>query len=120
VADEHHLLVAQVGQPRDDRLVIADGPVAVKLDEAIERQAEVVSRLRPGLAPRDLHRLPGLEVGVDRPRQRRQLAAHPLDLLGDLARAGAGVARLQVGQAGFHLQDRGLERQPILAGRGHQ
>ena len=50
-------------RPRDDRLVVADGAVAVQLDELLEDQLEVVAGLRALLVPRDLDDLPGVEVG---------------------------------------------------------
>ena len=83
VADEHDLLVAQVGEAGDDRLVVADGAVAVQLDELVEDQLDVVAGLRALLVARDLDGLPGVEVGVDRPLQVRQLAAEAADLLGE-------------------------------------
>ena len=65
VADEHHLLLAEVAQAGDDRLVVADGPVAVEFEELVEDQVEVVAGLGALGMPRDLDGLPGVEVRVD-------------------------------------------------------
>ena len=81
-----HLLVAQVGKPGDDRLVVADGPVAVELDEAVEDQLQVVAGLGTILMAGDPDGLPGVEVGEDRPLQVRQFPAHPADRVGRVGR----------------------------------
>ena len=40
-------VLAEVGEAGDDRLVVADGAVAVQLDELVEDQVEVVAGLGP-------------------------------------------------------------------------
>ena len=116
MADEHDLDVVQVGEAGDDRLVVAQGAVAVQLEELVEDQLDVVAGLRPLLVARDLDDLPGLEMRVDFPFERSQLAPQPADLFGDLGRipAGAvlGVLGFQLREACFHLVDGRLERQP--------
>ena len=63
--------------------------------------------------PRYLDDLPGIEVGIDLSLERRQLAAEPADLLGDLGRiapgAVLGVLRLHLAETRFHLVDGRLE-----------
>jgi hypothetical protein len=126
VADEHHLLLAQVRQPGDDGLVVADGPVAVQLDDLLEDQLQVVPALRTLGVARDLDGLPGVEVGEDRPLQPGQVAADAADLVGQLggrgvdARAGLGQQRLHLRQPRLHLVDRRLEGEAILGGAGHR
>ncbi len=65
MADEHDLDVVEVGQAGDDRLVVAQGAVAVQLEELLEDQVDVVAGLGPLLVARNLDDLPGLEMGVD-------------------------------------------------------
>ena len=62
VADEHHLDVAEVGKAGDDRLVVAEGPVAVQLEELVEDQLDIVTGLRALLVARNVDGLPGLEM----------------------------------------------------------
>ena len=59
VADEHHLVVVEVGEAGDDRLVVAEGAVAVQLDELLEDQlddnrgsAGAAGAARPGRSAR--------------------------------------------------------------------
>ena len=124
VADEHHFHVVEVGQPGDDRLVVADGAVAVELEELLEDQVEVVAGLGPLLMARDLDGLPGIELRIDLAFERRQLAAEAADLLADLggvARGAVlGVLGLHLAEARFHLVDGRLERQSLFAGTGHE
>ena len=47
MADEHDAEVAQAGEAGADGAVVAEGPVAVQLDELVEDQVDVVERLRP-------------------------------------------------------------------------
>ena len=115
MADEHHLDVVQMREAGDDRLVVAQGAVAVQLEELVEDQLDVVAGLRPLLVPRDLHDLPRFEMRVDFPLERGQLAPQPADLFGDLGRiAGStvlGVLGFHLRKACFHLVDGCLERQ---------
>ena len=46
MADEHDLDVVEVGQAGDDGLVVAQGAVAVQLEELLEDQVDVVAGLR--------------------------------------------------------------------------
>ena len=71
-------MLVEVGQAGDDRLVVADGAVAVQLEELLEDQVDVVAGLRALLVPRDLDDLPGVEVA-----SRSRASARP-------ARGGAG------------------------------
>ena len=73
-----------MAQSGDDRLVVADGPVAVELEELVEDQVEVIAGLGTLRMARDLDGLPGVELRVDLPLERGQLAAEPADLLADL------------------------------------
>ena len=102
-----------MGEARDDRLVVAEGAVAVQLEELLEDQIEIVAGLGALLVPRDLDDLPGVEIGIDLALERRQLAAQPADLLGDLGRvapgAVLGVLHLHLAEPRFHLVDRRLE-----------
>ena len=79
-------MIVEMGQSRDDRLVVAKGAVAVQLEKLLEDQIEIIARLGPLLMPRDLDDLPGVEVGIDLAFERGQLAAEPADLFGDLGR----------------------------------
>ena len=123
VADEHHLGFAEVAKAGDDRLVVADGAVAVQLDELVEDQLDVVAGLGALGMARNADGLPGLEAAEDRPFQVGQLAAEPADLLGDPRRLPAGpalgVARFHLGQARFHLVDGRFEVETILVHAGH-
>ena len=120
MADEHDLDVVEVREAGDDRLVVAQGPVAVQLEELVEDQLDVIAGLRPLLVPRDLDDLPGLEMRVDFPFECRQLAPQPADLFGDLGRIAAGavlgVLRFQLRESSFHLVDGRLERQARFRG----
>ena len=51
VADKHHLEVVEMGQPRDDRRIIAKRPVAMQLEKLLEDQIEIIASLRPLLVP---------------------------------------------------------------------
>ncbi len=62
MTDEHDLGIAQVRQAGDDGLVVAEGTVAVELDELVENQVDVVAGLRPLGMPGNLDGLPGVEV----------------------------------------------------------
>ena len=65
VADEQDLEVAEPGEAGADGPVVAEGPVAVQLDELVEDQLDVVERLRPVRVPGDEDRLPGRQGRVD-------------------------------------------------------
>src|SRR5262249_23512400 len=115
VADEHDPVVAQAGEAAAQGPVVADGPVAVQLDELVEDQLDVVHRLRPVVVARDLDRLPGSEVAVDLLLEADQVAPHAAALL---AAAGlAAGAGLQPGQRLLHHRDFRLERQPLWGHR---
>ena len=47
MADEHDAKVAEPGEAGADGAVVADGAVAVQLDEFIEDQVDVIGSLRP-------------------------------------------------------------------------
>ena len=47
MADEHDAIIAEPGEAGADGPVVAEGPVAVQLDELVEDQVDVIERLRP-------------------------------------------------------------------------
>ena len=125
VADEHDLVLIEVGQPGDDRLVVADGPVAVQLEELLEDQLDVVAGLG---APLDAARPARSARGPVASRSRA--SARP-------ARGAAGGSarrswscrppmrflaywRLHLGEPRLHLVDRRFEGEPRFAGTGHR
>src|SRR4029077_17605110 len=65
VADEQDAEVSEPGEAGADGPVVADGAVAVQLDELVEDQVEVVEQLRPLRVAGDEDGLPGLQVAVD-------------------------------------------------------
>ena len=116
MADEHDLEIVQVGEAGDDRVVVAQGSVAVQLKELVEDQLDVLAGLRALGMARNLDNLPGLEMRIDFAFQRSQLASQPADLFGDPGRILAGpvlgVLAFQLRETCFHLVDWRLERQP--------
>ena len=124
VADEHHLVLVEVGQSRDDRLVVPHRAVAMKLDELLEDQLDVIPGLGASRMPGDLDDLPGVQLRIDLALQCGQLATQPTDLLGDLGRLAPGpvlgVLGLHLGEPRLHLEDRRFEGQPRFAGTGHR
>ena len=113
VADEHHLDVIEVSKPRHDRLVVAEGAVAVQFEKLLENQIEVVAGLGALLVSRNLNNLPWIQIGIDLTLELRQLAAQPPNLLGDrrgvAPRAVLGVLYFHLTKASFHLVDGRLE-----------
>jgi hypothetical protein len=59
VADHHHRLAVEPGQPADDGRIVGVMPVAVQLLEVGEDGADVVQRVGPLRMARDLRDLPG-------------------------------------------------------------
>src|SRR5205085_7779686 len=80
LADEHDAKVAETGEPRADGAVVAEGPIAVQLQELLEDQLDVVQRLRPFVMARHLDRLPGRQAAVALPLEVHQFAANPSNL----------------------------------------
>ena len=115
------LILVEVGEPGDDRLVVADGAVAVQLDELLEDQLDVVAGLGALRMPRDLDDLPGVEVGIDLALERGQLAAQPADLLGDLGRVARRCGSWRTGPPSRRaaLPSRGSAPRRLAAVRWH-
>src|SRR5207247_9332781 len=92
------------------RPVVADGPVAVQLDEILEYQVHIVHRLGPALVPGHQDGLPRGQAAVDLLLEADQLAANAADLL-DAAHLPVR-AGLQAREEVLHLVDFLLERPP--------
>ena len=107
MADQHDAEVAEPGEAAADRPVVADGPVAVQLDEIIEYQIDVIHQERPILVARHLDGLPRRQGAVNLLLEIDQLATNAADLLGDSALPA--VERLQAGKHLFQLVDFLLE-----------
>ena len=99
------------------RPVIADGPVAVELDEAVEDQLQVVPRLGPVLVPRDPDGLPGVEVGEDRPLEVRASSRRIRRIESAECRGGLG-ARLLAWRRGLPSRRGGLPARRSAPRRG--
>ena len=108
LGDQHHLAPVDPSQAGQQGLVVAEGFVAMQLDELVANQLDVIECLRPGLVSGNLDRFPGIQVLVN-------LAFQPLDLdphfanrvLGDIR----GIRlRLQRFQLALQIVDRTFER----------
>ena len=111
VADEHDLVLIELGEAGAQRAVVAEELVAVQLDELVEHQVEVIGEHRPIGMPGDLDRFPGIELAVDAARRVGQLAAERADLVAQLG--PFRLARFQLSDAFFELIDRLLECQSV-------
>ena len=80
VADDHDRLAVEARPAADDRGVLAEGAVAVQLDEVGERERDVVERERALGAARHLHALQRREVAVDLRAQLAELLLERRDL----------------------------------------
>ena len=81
MADQEDAMVAQTREAGADGAVVADGAVAVQLDELVEDHVDVIGRLRPfGMAGHE-HGVPGGQVVVDLADQARELAANAADFI---------------------------------------
>ena len=116
MADEHDAVIAQPGEAAANGPVVADGAVAMQLDELLEDQIDVVHRLRPLGVPRDEDRLPGGEVAVNLAFEVHQLAANAANFLAaaELAARSGFQTRQQI----LKLVDVRLERQTIARRHG--
>ena len=87
MADEHDLEIVEVGEARDDRLVVAEGAVAVQLEELLEDQIDDSRGSAGRCWCRETWTIcQGSRLRIDLALERGQLAAQPADLLGDLGR----------------------------------
>ena len=98
LADHEHLLVFEFGEAGDDGAVIAEGSVAVQLDELVEDQFDVIERLRALCVPGDvLDDVPGIEI-------LERLPALLVDLQPQIADGFFGSGRgVRLGLEGFEL-----------------
>ena len=77
VPDQHDPEFPEAGETRSQGTVVADGPVAVKLDKLFKDEIHVIQGLRPlGMAGK-LHRLPRGEVAVLFALEIEQRPPHP-------------------------------------------
>ena len=47
MADQHDAMIADAGKAGPHGAVVAEGPVAMQLDELVEDHVDVINRLRP-------------------------------------------------------------------------
>jgi len=62
MADHHHRIVVETRPPADDRCIVAEGAIAMKLDEIGEREADVVRGKRTSRVARNLAVRPGRDA----------------------------------------------------------
>ena len=58
LTDDHDRAAAELGDPGDDRRIVAEPAIPVELLEAVEHPADHVEGMRPPDVPRGLHGLP--------------------------------------------------------------
>ena len=92
VADDHHRPPAEAPHAADDRLVVAEGAIAVQLDEVLEQAADVIERERAQRMARQQHLLPRRQLGEDLALQLARLALEPADLELELRRRRADLS----------------------------
>ena len=110
VSHDQDLIAIESREPGTNGAVVAVTPVAVQFDELLECEGQIIRRVRAVLVPRDLHGLPGRQIGINVPRPLRPLAAKLPQLLLLLQRA---VGRLlQRAAKRLKLQQRLLEIEP--------
>src|SRR5262249_23292876 len=106
VADDGHGPAAKEAEPRHDRRIIGEPPVALELDELRQEGLDVIERVGPEGMPRDLGLLPRRQARVDLSRDALELLAELLDLaaVGRVVRKGG-----QLLDSAAKLQDRLFE-----------
>ena len=115
VADEHHPTVVELGQARDDRAVVAEGTVAMQLDELVEDQLDVVAGVRPIGMAGHLDDVPRVELVEHIALEPRDLDARRSNgVLGFEIRIGIGF---ELRELLFEFKNRSLEAQS--KGRWH-
>jgi hypothetical protein len=82
LADQGHGLTAETGETRDDRVVLAEGPVAGERDEIGEEVLDIVKAVRPVRVPGDLSLLPRGQRLVDVAERLPRPLLQARDLLG--------------------------------------
>ena len=110
---------SNLSEAADDRLVLAEIPVAGEGRELGDQPLDVVAEVRTALDARDLGLLPGRQVGVE---IGQRLVGAGLEL-GDLVGEGRRIAflrdRAQFVEAGVDIGDRRFETEigahPVLA-----
>ena len=80
MSDNDATMRAEFRQPARHRLVIAEMPIAMKLDPFGETTRQIIERKWTLRVPRDLHALPGSEVVVNLTARFADLGFHGLDL----------------------------------------
>ena len=66
-ADHDDLVIAQPRQTADDGPIVGIKPVAVQFGKIGERRLQVIQRVRTLGMPRQLHSLPGSQIGENHP-----------------------------------------------------
>src|SRR5262249_50250537 len=114
VPEDHHRLAAKTAHAADDRLVVAEGAIAVQLDEVFEQARHVVERERTQRMARQQHLLPGRQLAEDLALQLARFTLQAADLQLELR----APELLELGDLVFQLHDRALEVER-LAGVDH-
>ena len=83
VAEDGHAAAVKRAETREDRLVVAEGAIAVQLYDIREQRVEVVLYLRPFGMARDLNAVPRREVMVGLDTQGLDLLGERVDLCGE-------------------------------------
>src|SRR6185503_14354535 len=99
---------ADLAETRHHRAVVAQGAVAVELDEILEHEGEVVHEVRAGGVAGEEDALPGAELGEDFALLLVGAEAEFADFFGEVDAGLAGEA-LELFDALFELQDRLFE-----------
>ena len=81
VTHEHDFAVADLREPGPDRTVVPDGTVAVKLNEFVAQEIEVIDRLGAVRVPGDEDGFPRRQVRVAVLFERRDVLPDTADLL---------------------------------------
>ena len=90
---------AEASDAADDRLVVAEGAIAVQLDEVVDEARDVVERERAQRMARQQHLLPRRQLGEDLALQLARLALEAADLEVELRAAELAAARRSCSRA---------------------
>ena len=116
VADHHHLVLVELGEPGQHRRIVAEGFVAVEFHELVEYEVEVIAGLGPVGMSRDQYGLPGIERSEDLLLDLHEFPLQPSGLL-LLTPQGRGFER---GDPILDLVDRLFQRQAVQSGSHRQ
>jgi hypothetical protein len=113
LADHHHRFTVEARQPADQRLVVAEGPVAVQLEPIGEQPLDIVEHVRAVGVAGELDHLPARELVEDLLLEPRAPLLQPADLaVQGVDAPGTGSGRgvpLELRELRLQLQERLFE-----------